>query len=249
MKMLMFGAAMALGTLGVSTTDVRAERMVNVDGVEYPLSKLTENCQSMSNDPQAMIDCFNALAAHIEGKPAETQVDTASVGQALETLRNVAQFQNNDTGLSIAGSDCTIEVVYFGNYFHVSRRNVSTLDLFVATFDAASVQYDQISSVSGAQVALSRVAMGAGASATVRGGVALESAQLNFPAKSARLSMADYAREVAAHLPANNAQTFDFVLVHPARQQASADIWNAFKEFVTACQGSTSTPSWLPKTN
>ena len=247
MKTLMIYATAALGALGVSATDVRAQDMVTVDGVEYPLAQLTANCQSMREDPPAMIACFNALSALMEGKPAETQQDTASVTKALEDLRALAQYQDNDSGLFISGTDCTIQVTYFGNYFHISRRNVSAIDLYSALFDASNLKFDQITGVPGAQVPLSRGQLDVGATASIRGGMALESSQHNFPAKSARLSMVDYAREVVGHLPATQAQTFDFVLVHPARSQASSEIWNAFKVFVTACRGSG--PSWAPKTN
>lgn len=243
MKMLMLGALVALGTLGVSAADVRAEETVLVDGVEYPLSILTANCQSMSDNPQAMIDCFNKLSALMEGKSADAQENTVPVAEALESLRAVAQFQNDDTGLSITGSECNIQVVYFGNYFHVSRRNVSTIDLFSAEFDAAQLQYDQITGVPGAQVPLSRGVMNVGAKATVRGGIGMDSAKSKFPSKSARQSMAEYAGEVVGHLPTTENQTFDFVLVHPARNNASTEIWDAFKVYVDAC--SATTPAWL----
>ncbi|CAN0596977.1 unnamed protein product [Ectocarpus sp. 12 AP-2014] len=241
----MFSAAVALG---VSASAANAEQMLSVDGVEYPLSVLTANCQSMSDNPQAMIACFNALSAMMEGKPAEAVQDTVSVTQALDDLRAVAQYQDSETGLGIAGADCTIRIVYFGNYFHVSRRNVSAIDLYSAQFDASKLNYDQIAPVSGAQVPLYRASMDVGATAIMSGGVGLESAQHAFSPKSARLSMGAYANEVAGQLASTKTQAFDFVLVHPKRSQASTQIWNAFETFVKACRGSQ--PSWLvPKTN
>ena len=246
MKMLMFCATVALSALGVSATDAKAEVMVNVDGVEYPLSVLTANCQSMSNDPTAMIGCFNALSALMDGTSG-AQEETISPAQALDNLRSVAQYQDAETGLLIAGSDCNVQLVYYGNYFHISRRNVSSIDLFSARFDAANLKYEQVSQVSGGQLPLARAAMNASATATVSGGVALESVQHNFSPKSAKLSMSEYATQVVSELPPRNGQTFDFVLVHPERSQASNEIWDAFKVFVNAC--SSARPSWAPKTN
>ena len=232
----------------VSASDAQAEEMVNVDGVEYPLSLLTANCQSMSGDPQAMIACFNDLSALMEGN-SDVQEDTVSVAQALDDLRAVAQYQNDETGLSILGSDCGVHIVYYGNFFHISRRNVSSIDLVSAQFDASKLQYDQIAGVQGAQMPLSRGLMDVGAAAKMRGGAALESAQHNFPAKSARLSMSEYAAQVVNQLPVTEGQAFNFVLVHPARSQASADIWSAFEVFVNAC--SSKKPEWAftPRTN
>lgn len=175
------------------------------------------------------------LQAEIE--EAERQKKLASVPEALEKLRALAQYQDDGSGLSIAGTDCNIRVVYFGNYYHLSRRNVSTLDLFSAEFDASQLRYDQTSHVSGTHIAVLRGVMDAGATASMRGGIEMDSSIHGFEPKSARVSLDVYASEVLSQLAVSENQTFDFVLVHPAKQQASADIQSAFKTFVDACNG------------
>jgi hypothetical protein len=233
MKMLMFGLA---ASLGVSASSVTAMEVVNVDGVEYPLSILTENCQSMSDEPQAMIACFNALSELIEDQSAGVEKEPVDVTQFLDTLRAAAEYEDNDTGLSIVGTDCSIQLVYYGNYFHLSRRNVSSIDLFSVEFDASKLQYDQIAQVPGAQVPLFQGMMQPGATAESRGGMALESTTHNFEPRSPRASLGAYASEVVDQLPALEEQAFQFVLVHPAKRRTSADIWNAFETFVKTCQ-------------
>jgi hypothetical protein len=80
--------------------------------------------------------------------------------------------------------------------------------------------------------------MASGTNAAIRGGVALESAQNNFEPRSARTTIDVYANEVVTQLPAREDQAFDFVLIHPQRSQASAEIWTAFETFVNACSKS-----------
>ncbi|WP_373635595.1 hypothetical protein [Yoonia sp. SS1-5] len=233
MKMLTSGFAISLAILA---TDVKADQMLMVDGEEYSLSSLTENCQSITDDPAAQIACFSALSKLIEEQAADAQENQVSVPQALDALRAVAQYQDADSGLSIAGSDCNIHTVYFNNYFHISRRNVSTIDLFSAQFDASKLLFDQTVKAQGTQAPLSKGFMDAGANAVVRGGVELDSTLDNFAPISARMTLDVYANEVVGQLPAVQAQAFDFVLVHPQRSQSSVEIWTAFEAFVNACK-------------
>ncbi len=313
MKLLMsFGMAVSLG---VSASSAKAEQTVTFEGQVYPLSILTENCNSKADDPQAMIACFNNLSALLEqqtgtAQRAETQTPETqdaekleaqrleaerleaerkeavlqeaqrleaerkeaerekaelaaerleaerrkaeqlkaeqlemerqrklvAVPKALEDLRAVAHYQDAESGLSIVGTDCNIRITYFGNYYHLSRRNVSTLDLFSATFDASKLQYDQISDVPGAQVPVLRGVMADGAKAVTVGGMEMDSALHNFEPKSARSTLDAYASEVVSQLSPSENKTFDFVLVHPAKGQVAADIRGAFEAFANACK-------------
>lgn len=233
MKMLMCGFAMSLGIL---TSAVQAEQMLTIDGTEYPLSALMLTCQSMINRPEDQIACFSNLTRLLDQQSGTEQKETASVSQALESLRAVAEYQDNESGLSIAGADCKVQIVYFNNYFHISRRNISTIDLFSAQFDASKLQYDKLTAVQGAQAPLTRGLMDAGAIAAMRGGVALESSQHNFAPISPRMTIDDYANEVVGQLPVREDQAVEFVLIHPQRSQTSADIWGAFEAFVKACK-------------
>lgn len=233
MKMLMCGFAMSLGVLA---TNAKADQIINVDGEDYFLSHLTENCQSITGDPAAQIACFSALSRLLEEQSGEVQENGEAVIQALDALRAVSQYQDDDSGLSIVGADCNVHIVYFNNYFHISRRNVSSIDLFSAQFDASKFQYDQIVQAQGGQVPLSKGVMADGTNAAMRGGAALESTLDNFEPRSPGTTLDVYANEVVSQLPAREAAAFDFVLVHPQRSQASADIWSAFEDFVNACQ-------------
>lgn len=234
MKLLMNSLAMSFGILASS---VSAELTLNVDGEDYPLSALMENCQSLSDNPSAQISCFNAVSKLLEEQSGAAQESVASVPEALDALRAVAQFEDGETGLVIAGTDCSIQVLYYGNYYHLSRRNVSSIDLFSAEFDASQLQYDQITEVNGAQAPLFTGQMDDGATAATRGGMAIESSQYNFEPKSSRTTIGAYASEVAVQLAATEGQNFDFVLVHPERNQDGAEIWSAFETFVGACRG------------
>lgn len=234
MKMLMCGVALSIGFVA---SDVQAEVTVNIDGAEIPVSTLMDNCKNMTGDPAAKVACFNALSEMLNAESEGGGGDNASVTQALDDLRAVAQYQDADSGLSISGSGCDVQFVYFNNYFHISRRNVSTIDLFSAKFDASDLQHDQTTEVRGAQAPLLKGVMGGDVMASMRGGMALDSNEQNFSPKSARTTMDVYANEVVSQLPAREDQAFEFVLVHPQRSQASDDIWNAFEAFVTACKG------------
>lgn len=237
MKLLMLGLAMSFSAFA---SDAKAEEMVTVDGVEYPLSILTKNCQSMSADPQAMIACFNALSGLLEQQGGGSQASGPSVPEALEQLRSVAEVNGNESGLLIAGADCKIQITYFGNYFHISRRNVSTVDLFNVEFDASKLEYDQFSRGRGSQVVLANGMMKDGETAATSGGFELDSSANGFASRSARASLADYAKEVVDQLPVTEGQAFDFVLVHPERSDNSTEIWGAFEKFVNACEAGSS---------
>lgn len=234
MKMLMCGFTISLGLWASS---LHADQIVTVDGENYFLSHLMANCQSITDDPAAQISCFGAISKLMEEQAVTTTVDQASVGEKLEALRAVAAYQNDDTGLLITGSGCTIQTVYFDNYFHVSRRNISEIDLFSAQFDASKLEANQIVREQGGQAPLSRGVMKSGTAAVVRGGVALDSARDAFEPRSPEATLAVYANEVAALIEARETETFDFVLVHPQRRGASAEIWNAFDAYVSACNG------------
>lgn len=329
MKLLKsFGMAVILSG---PASNAQAEQTVTFEGQVYPLSILTENCNSKADDPQAMIACFNELSALLEqqsGNAQEAEAQTAetqdadkqeaerreaelreaerqeaerreaelreaerqeaerreaerqeadrqeaerqkadlaaerkeaerqkaerleaerqeaerqrkllAVPQALKNLQALAQYQDQDSGLSIVGTDCTVRFVYFGNYYHLSRRNVSTLDLISAEFDASNLQYNQISQVPAAQVPVLRGVLVNGATAVFVGGVEMDSSVHNFDPKSARSTLADYAEQVVGQLSPREGQTFDFVLVHPARSQSATEIHGAFEALVNACTG------------
>jgi len=229
-------SALAL-SFAIFASSAQADQVINVDGEDYFLSHLTANCQSIQNDPAGQIACFAALSALL-AEQTEPEVDnSAIIAPALETLRTVAQYADNDTGLLIAGSDCNVQFIYYGNYFHISRRNISTVDLFSAAFDASKMQFDQLQQVQGAQVPLMQGAVDGGSVATVVGGVGLDSSLEDFDSRSPDMTMQAYATTVVTQLVPREEQTFNFVLVHPQRSQASAEIQSAFEAFVTACRG------------
>ncbi len=233
MKKLTFGLALSLTALAGGAT---ANQVLTIDGQEHTLASLTEKCQSITGDPAAQIACFNALSTFLEQQSGGSQEAVLPVAEALAGLRAVAEYQDEQTGLSIGGSDCTIHLLYFDNYFHISRRNVSTIDLFSAQFNVSDLQFDQTVRAQGGPAPLSRGLMANGAMAAMRGGVELDSSLDNFASKSARTSLAAYAGEVVAQLPARQDSTFDFVLVHPQKNQSSAEIWGAFEALVKSCQ-------------
>jgi len=173
----------------------------------------------------------------LEEQFGENNESAASVPEALDALRAVAQYEDEDTGLIISGTECYIQILYYDNYFHISRRNVSSIDLFSAEFDASKLQYDQVSEVRGAQAPLFQGRMDSGEIARVLGGIALESSQHNFASKSAGTTIGAYASEVAVQLVANESQDLDFVLIHPKRQQSSGEILSAFEAYLGACRG------------
>ncbi|MEO9515112.1 MAG: hypothetical protein ABJG55_05205 [Paracoccaceae bacterium] len=209
---------------------------MTIDGKEYPVSVLMNNCQNISDQPEAQIACFNAISQLLEAQNGVQESGETSVPQALEALQDVAQFDNGDTGLSITGSNCQIQIVYYNNYFHISRRNVSTIDVFSAEFDMSKLQYGQVVQNQGGQLPFSQGVLDDGEVAVMHGGAALDSTDYNFASKSARTSISDYAIEVVDQLEAREDQKFQFVLIHPENSDSSADIWSAFEEFSIACR-------------
>ena len=234
MKSLTYGFAMSLSMLAGGAN---AEVTLTVDGEEYTLSALMANCQTLANDPAAQIACFSAVSKLVEAQAGGETGNVASVPEALEALQAAAQYQTEETGLFLSGTDCKIQVLYYNNYFHISRRNVSSIDVFSATFDAAQLDYEQVSEIRGAAGPLVGGKMDDGATGVMRGGAALESAQFHFAPTPARASIAEYAVEVANQLDVKESQRVEFVLVHPARAAESDDIWNAFEDFMAACRG------------
>ncbi|SFJ83334.1 hypothetical protein [Jannaschia pohangensis] len=233
MKTIIYGMVMSLGLVA---NGALAEQMISVDGVEYTLSSLMANCQEKNSDPAEQIACFNNVSQLIQEQSVEEEADALSVPEALDALRSLAQYQDDETGLAIVGEGCSIRIVYFNNYFHISRRNISNIDLFSAAFDVSKLQLDRSVGVAGSQAPLSRGQMEAGAAASVIGGMALDSAQNGFEPKSARETIADFAIHILGQLPNRADEAFEFVLVHPKRSDAGAEIWGAFESFAKACQ-------------
>jgi hypothetical protein len=229
-------------SLGIMSSAVVADQTVSVNGESYSLSALTASCQGIVNDPAAQIACFSALSQLLEEQAPAAQENAVAVADAFDALRAVAQYADGESGVSITGADCKIQISYFGNYFHISRRNVSTVDLFSAEFDASRLQIDQVVDAQGTAVPMLRGTMDVGATATIRGGAALDSTLDNFPARSARTAIDVYASEIVGLLPAQEVQSFDFALIHPNQSQASGEIRSAFETFVTACRQAP--PTW-----
>lgn len=230
MKKVLFGTALALFGL---ITAAHAEYMVKVRGADYPISSLMQSCADANGGSDAQLKCFITLTGLVKEQAGAAQVNL-SAADALDALRKVAQHQDADSGLIIDGAECRIQITYYNNYFHMSRRNVSSIDLVTAEFDAAQVQLDQVQRADAGGVAKGFLQLGG--TAVSKGGAALESADLNFPTKPAQASMQDYVQTVSAQLATRQSDSFDFVLVHPKRSQISNDIWKAFDVFVRACQ-------------
>lgn len=233
MKTTKFGLAMSLGIMAIAA---QAEQIITIDGTDYPMSELLAVCQGMADNPTGQIACFSNVARLLEEQSGSAQQATVSATQALDALRSVAQYEDEEGGLMISGSGCDIQLLYYNNYFHISRRNVSAIDIFSAKFDASNVEFDQIVQTQGGQTPLSKGVLSAGAIAVTQGNAGLESGQNNFAPRSAGLPLDVYAAEVVDQLPATESQTFDFVLVHPQRSGFSTGIWNAFEAYVNACR-------------
>lgn len=230
-----------LGGLAIATAILPAQADAQVtlvvNGNEYELTDLIARCQSMDADPAAQISCFNAVSTLLEEQTGSAEIPEAlPAAEALNKLRGLAEYEDSETGLMIRGAECTAQIIYYGNYFHVSRRNVSSLDLFSVQFDASDVAPGGIDKTGGQQAFLSRGTMRPGAVASAIGGVGLSSAQFDFAPRSPRATLAEYAVEVVDQLPPEDSSAFDFVLVHPAKQQASDEIWAAFDTYLAACQ-------------
>jgi len=123
MKMLKSGLVLSLG---IFASGAMAELTLNVDGENVPVTTLMENCKTSSTDPAAQIACFNEISELLGQQSGGSEEAALSVPEALDAWRAVAQFDGSETGLSITGSDCNVQIVYYNNYFHISRRNVSS---------------------------------------------------------------------------------------------------------------------------
>lgn len=199
------------------------------------VTELMEQCRSEELSAEAKVQCFTDLADQLRNGTAVPS-QAGSVQEALDGLRRVAEYQDKETGLVIAGSSCFIHVLYYGNYFHISRRNVSTIDLLSAKFDASKLQIDQTTDVSQANLSWSKGVMEAGTTAVFQGGTALDSNKQGFDAKQASSSLQEYAGLVVDQLPAQESESFDFMMVHPAKADARAEITKAYEELVSACK-------------
>lgn len=233
MKMLMVAVVM---TLGIAAGSAQAEQMIRVDGEDYRLSDLTQNCQNITGDPAAQIACFAALSQLIAAQSEAPANNDEAIVAAFGSLQGAAQYQDEETGLIVRGTGCNIEMIYYGNYFHISRRNISQIDLFAVAFDAKQLPLNQIVPVQGSQVPMLRATMPFGVTGQVKGGVALESGGGSFEARAPGMPLADFTGAAVNALPATDSMAFDFVLVHPKRAQSAGEITTAFQEFVTACQ-------------
>lgn len=224
-------------SVGMLTTGAHAEMVLQIDGKDYPLSTLMDHCQSMADDQAKQVACFQAVSDLVEQQTAPPPVEnTVSASAALEALQAIASVEDSETGLIIQGSGCNAQITYYANYFHISRRNVSSLDLYSVRFDASDFAYDQTIMAPGGQSLVATGAMKSGTVAQTFAGLEVESTQNGFAAKGPGIPVSDYALEVADQLAITESDTFDFVLVHPAKQQASDEIWSAFETYVAACQ-------------
>lgn len=232
MKMSFKGFILSLCLVAGS---VQAEQMLTVDGEEYPLSELMAVCQNMGDQPAGQLACFSDLTKLMAEQSAAAQEPVVPVPEALNALRAVAQYQDDNTGLLIAGTDCNIQIIYYGNYFHVSRRNISEIDLFSVQFDAANLPIDQVSELSGAQVPMIEATLNAGTTAIMHGAIGLDSARNGFAPRTPGTTLDVYASEVISQLQPREDSKASFVLLHPQRLDASADIQGAFDTFLKAC--------------
>ena len=223
-------------SLGLVASSAQADQIIIIDGEAYSLSQLAANCQSMA-DAAGQIACFTALSKLVAEQSSSTNEDkAAAIENALQALKSAASYSDADSGLDISGSSCEIQMTYYGNYFHISRRNISTIDLLSATFDASNLRIDQVIPVQGAQVPVLQGTMANGANAKTQGGLGLDSARDNFVSRPAGATLQDYAHEVVSVLPVRQNQTFNFMLVHPNRDAQRSEIWTAFETFVKTCQ-------------
>ena len=234
MKMLMRGLTLKLA---MAAAGAQADQIVKVDGEDYLLSDLTKNCQNITDDPSAQIACFASLSQLIAEQGGETGNNDEVVLAAAEALQAAAGYQDEESGLIIRAEGCTIQFIYYGNYFHISRRNISSVDLFAATIDVSKMMLDQTVPVQGSQVPMLRATMAFGSTASVQGGLALESGPGSFASRAPGAPLADFANEVVGLLPASDSQSAEFVLVHPKQTENGAAILTAFQEYVVACQG------------
>ena len=233
MKSLIYGVAL---TLGIFSTTAAADQVIEVDGEPYLLSTLTANCQSIQ-EPTAQIACFGALSKLIEAQSGAQETDAEAISHATGLLQASAQFGDEQSGLTITASGCNVRFDYYGNYFHISRRNISSIDVFSAEFDASQILVEQIAPAQGGTVPMLRASMAPGSAAILRGGQALESAHNSFAPRAPGVALGDYAAEVVGQLQGWESATFDFVLIHPEHADATDQIWASFNELVSACRG------------
>ena len=224
-------------SLGILAGAAQAQQMLTINGTEYLMSDLMATCQGMTDNPDGQIACFGNVARLLEEQTGQQPQTELSVTQALDALRSAAEYRDAGSGLTITGSDCFVQVLYYNNYFHISRRNISTVDVFSAKFDASNIDIDQVSLNRRGQEPLSTGVLDSGSVAVVQGGMALESAQNGFASRSPGTALQVYASEVIDQLPSRESGSFDFVLVHPQHSDTSDQIWSAFEDFVSACRG------------
>lgn len=233
MRPFFLGLALALAPFASSA---EADVKVTVDGTEVRLSTLMENCKSIKGDPEAQVACFSALSKMLEGQSAGGAQEDATIAKRVDALRQVAEFKDDGSGLTVAADGCLLNVIYYNNYFHISRRNVSTIDIVNVHFDATRLQFDQASMAQSGQDPFSRGIMDVGARAQMRGGIALGSDIQNFEPKSARMPLDAYVNEVLTQLPGREDQVFDFVMIHPSKSGQFAEIWTAFSQLIATCR-------------
>lgn len=218
-------------------TAAQAEQMIIVDGESYRLSHLTRNCQSITDDPAAQIACFGALSRLLEEQASAPAVNAELIAARLTTLQSAAEHRAEDTGLLIEAADCKLHLTYYGNYFHISRRNISTIDVISVSLDAAALDLTRLAPATAGPVPQMQAAVLPGATAAVRGGFGLDSDIDRFTPRAPQMTLDAYAQSIVAELSPREVTDFDFVLVHPARAAAQAEIITAFRDFAAACQG------------
>lgn len=235
MKALLGCAAVLIAGLA---SGANAANPIEFEGAKLSIPELMEKCSRAEGGSEAQLKCYALLAQALKeqenAKPAGT-IGVSPAAEKLEALRSVAEYQDAESGLTIVGEGCQVAVFYYGNYYRISRRNVSSIDLIHAQFDASKMQYGQMSMIQGPSMTMIRGVVDGSSPATNKGGLALESVQHGFASKSAGQTIDEYANQVVSQLPGRSEQTFDFVLVHPKKAAESNEILNAFALFVQAC--------------
>lgn len=229
---------MGVTLLGLASfaTEMRAATAFDPNA-NQSVQELIDQCSRLEAASDEQLQCFKLLSKAIEEQENNSSDDQAQIVQSsFEALRSVAQHSDDETGLRIFGDACEITVFYYGNFYRVSRRNVSVIDVYYAQFDASKLLLDQVSPVAGASYSRVKGVMENGAAAITAGGAELGSDVFGFAPKAASQSMNEYANLVVKAVPPQQDQTFEFVLVHPKKADAAADVMAAFSEFVQACQ-------------
>ena len=239
MKILVGGLGALLGTWA---SVAAAEQTIVVNGNEYPLSALMMTCQAIE-DQSEQVECFGNISRLLGEQSAEVTEDAISVPEALDALRAAAQYRNDETGLLIGGTDCNVSILFYGNYFHVSRRNISEIDALSVSFDASQVLRERTTGAGNRRAGMTWGSMNDGAAAKISGGIGLDSSQHGFAPRSPGATVEEFATTVVGQLPAMAAQEFDFVLVHPLMSEKGAEIWETFDTFVGACTDQGGSPN------